>query len=74
LKNSEKSTFLTVFFRNSLTKLNRQPCRFKIKENFMSDKKRITFFHLIFCSRATNIRFITCAPTPPPAFMIKRCL
>jgi hypothetical protein len=30
----------------------------------MSDKKRNTFFHLIFCSRAKNIRFITRAPTP----------
>jgi hypothetical protein len=28
----------------------------------MSDKKRNTFFHLIFCSRA---------PTPPPALVIK---
>jgi hypothetical protein len=38
----------------------------------MSDKKRNTFFHLIFCSRAKNIRFITRAPTPPPAHVIKR--
>jgi hypothetical protein len=38
----------------------------------MSDKKRNTFFHLIFCSRVKNIRFITPAPTPPPALVIKR--
>jgi hypothetical protein len=38
----------------------------------MSDKKRNTVFHLIFCSRAKNSRFITCAPTPPPVFLIKR--
>jgi hypothetical protein len=25
----------------------------------MSDKKINTFFHLIFCSRAKNVRFIT---------------
>jgi hypothetical protein len=41
-------------------------------QNFMSDKKRNTFFLLIFCSRAKNIRFITRAPTPPPALVIKR--
>jgi hypothetical protein len=38
----------------------------------MTDKKRNTFFHLIFCSRAKNNRFITRAPTPPPALVIKR--
>jgi hypothetical protein len=31
----------------------------------MSDKKRNTFFHLIFCSRAKNSHFITRAPPHP---------
>jgi hypothetical protein len=38
----------------------------------MSDKKRNTFFHLIFCSRAKNSRLITRAPIPLPALVIKR--
>jgi hypothetical protein len=46
----------------------------------MSDKKRNTFFHLIFCFRAKNIRFITSAgggwvherTHAPPALVIKR--
>jgi hypothetical protein len=51
---------------------NAEKSRF-IKQNFMSDKKRNTFFHLIFCSRAKNIRCTTCAHPPTPTVLeIKR--
>jgi hypothetical protein len=43
-----------------------------IKNDYLFDKKKLNFFPLFFCSWAKKSLFITRAPTPSPALVIKQ--